>query len=329
LRLIYYLKPLSVGAINKSLPEWCFNLSKFHSQKLIEGMVLGDGCYMGGTTTERYYTSSIKLRDDFQRLCLHAGWGCNYYLKSKKGTKSMCLGKEITANADYWTITICKTQTNPIVNKYIKSGKRLDSWIDYNGKVYCCTVPTKDGIIFVRRNGKSVWSCNSKSAQKGTIGMIYPPEDMPYTVQDGIIPDIIINPLCMTSRMTISQLLENVLGKSCALEGKFGDATPFSSNSTSIAEEICERLHKNGYQRTGYERMINGFTGEMIDANIFIGPVTYQRLKHMVSDKLHSRSQGHVTTLTRQPLEGRSRDGGLRLGEMERDQISINAEITL
>jgi DNA-directed RNA polymerase beta subunit len=102
--------------------------------------------------------------------------------------------------------------------------------------------------------------------------------------------------------MTIAQLLESVLGKACCMEGTFGDGTPFTSNSTDIAESICKRLKENGFERHGNECLINGMTGEMIDAQVFCAPVFYQRLKHMVSDKLHSRSQGHVTTLTRQPL---------------------------
>ena len=115
-------------------------------------------------------------------------------------------------------------------------------------------------------------------------------------------------------RMTINVLLETLLGKSCLLEGTFGDATPFTSNSTNIAEKLCDRLQSNGYERHGWEELISGFTGEPIKAKIFTGPTFYQRLKHMVKDKIHSRSSGDVTLLTRQPLEGRSRDGGLRLG---------------
>jgi hypothetical protein len=165
LRLIYYLKSLSVGSVNKYLPEWCFNLDMYHSQKLIYGMTLGDGDFMKGTTTVRYYTSSIKLRDDFQTLCLHSGWGCNYYLKSEAGSSGGNIdGRQIISTEDYWTLTICKTQTKPLVNKYIKKGKKLDKWKDFDGKVYCCSVPTEDGLIFVRRNGKSIWCGNSRAA---------------------------------------------------------------------------------------------------------------------------------------------------------------------
>jgi DNA-directed RNA polymerase II subunit RPB2 len=157
----------------------------------------------------------------------------------------------------------------------------------------------------------------SRAAQKGTVGMTYRQEDMPFTIS-GITPDIIINPHCIPSRMTINQLLETVLGKSCCIEGTYGDATAFTSSSTNIAEKLCNRLGMNGYERTGKELLTNGFTGEPMGM-YFIGPVYYQRLKHLVSDKLHARATGPMTTMTRQPLEGRSRDGGLRFGEMERD----------
>jgi DNA-directed RNA polymerase II subunit RPB2 len=162
----------------------------------------------------------------------------------------------------------------------------------------------------------------SRAAQKGTIGMVYRQEDMPFTSQ-GITPDIIINPLCMPSRMTINQLVETALGKECVIKGIYGDATPFTEQSVNVADKLVKRLEQNlqghGFQSQGWERMYNGMTGEMIKTRIFIGPTYYQRLKHMVDDKMHARAQGNVTMLTRQPLEGRSRDGGLRFGEMERD----------
>jgi DNA-directed RNA polymerase II subunit RPB2 len=165
----------------------------------------------------------------------------------------------------------------------------------------------------------------SRAAQKGTVGAIVATVDMPRTAE-GIIPDIIINPAAIPSRMTVNQVLETVLGKACALDGGRGDATAFGSNSTNgAAERICERLKNAGlksgtmYGRTGLETMYSGTTGEMIEAQIFIGPTYYQRLKHLVDKKVHARSSGVVTTMTRQPLEGRSRGGGLRVGEMERD----------
>ena len=102
------------------------------------------------------------------------------------------------------------------------------------------------------------------------------------------------------------------MGKSTLIDGEFGDATPFTSNSINIAEELCDRLQKNGFERHGWEQLYNGFTGEPINAKVMTGPTYYSRLKHMVGDKIHSRSQGHVTTLTRQPLEGRSRDGTIK-----------------
>ena len=157
----------------------------------------------------------------------------------------------------------------------------------------------------------------SRAAQKGTVGMTYRQEDMPWT-SSGIVPDIIINPHCIPSRMTINQLMESVLGKSCCIEGDLGDSTAFTSSSVNIAEKLCKRLGMNGFERNGKEMLYNGFSGESMGMH-FIGPVYYQRLKHLVSDKLHARATGPMTTLTRQPLEGRSRDGGLRFGEMERD----------
>jgi DNA-directed RNA polymerase II subunit RPB2 len=128
---------------------------------------------------------------------------------------------------------------------------------------------------------------------------------------------------CIPSRMTVNQLLECILGKVCCAKGEYGDATPFTSSSTNIAEKLCNDLGMCGMDKHGLETMYNGMTGEIM-GQVFIGPVYYQRLKHLVSDKMHARSTGPVTTLTRQPLEGRSRDGGLRFGEMERDCMIVH-----
>lgn len=158
----------------------------------------------------------------------------------------------------------------------------------------------------------------SRSAQKGTIGMMFAQEDMPFTAS-GIVPDLIINPLCIPSRMTINQLIECLCAKVSVSTGKFCYSTPFSSHSQDCIEEITRKLESSGFERHGLEAMYNGFTGEMFSSLIFIGPTYYHRLKHLVSSKLHARNNGNFQALTRQPLEGRSRDGGLRFGEMERD----------
>ena len=156
---------------------------------------------------------------------------------------------------------------------------------------------------------------SSRHGQKGTIGNIISECDMPYT-SSGLKPDIIINPHAIPSRMTIGQLKETLLGKVLVELGLFGDGTSFGQLSIDF---IRKELLKVGYESNGNELMYNGQTGEQIETSIFIGPVFYQRLKHMVRDKQHSRSIGPMVNLTRQPAEGRSRDGGLRFGEMERD----------
>lgn len=155
----------------------------------------------------------------------------------------------------------------------------------------------------------------SRSAQKGTLGMVYRQEDMPFSHTSGIVPDIIINPHAIPSRMTMSQLMECIMGKACTMLGTYGDATPFTDLTM---EDIAKALDKTGLERYGNELLYNSRTGEMMETQIFMGPTYYQRLKHMVDDKMHSRSSnGPVVLLTRQPAEGRARDGGLRLGEME------------
>ena len=159
---------------------------------------------------------------------------------------------------------------------------------------------------------------SSRHGQKGTVGMLYRQEDMPFT-KDGIVPDIIVNPHAIPSRMTIGQLIECLLGKTGTVLGMDGDSTPFTElDPMKISDILTTHC---GMDNCGNEVLYNGLTGEQLLVNIFIGPTFYQRLKHMVVDKYHSRSTGPVVLLTRQPAEGRTRDGGLRFGEMERDCI--------
>jgi len=157
----------------------------------------------------------------------------------------------------------------------------------------------------------------SRCGQKGTVGQLIPERDMPFT-KNGLKPDIIINPHALPSRMTIGQLIETVVGKSCLQYGAFGDCTAFNNKGSKI-EEFGKLLIKYGYNSTGNEVMYNGFTGEQLNTEIFIGPTYYMRLKHMVKDKINYRARGPRTMMTRQTVQGRANDGGLRVGEMERD----------
>ena len=159
----------------------------------------------------------------------------------------------------------------------------------------------------------------SRAGQKGTIGLIIPECDMPFT-KDGMRPDIIINPHALPTRMTIGQLVETITGKACAIYGGFGDCTAFVNNGSKIGV-FGEMLAQEGYHSSGNEILYNGMNGEQIDAEIFMGPNYYMRLKHMVKDKINFRALGPRTALTRQPVSGRANDGGLRIGEMERDSI--------
>ena len=185
------------------------------------------------------------------------------------------------------------------------------NYVDRNGDGYTfCKVRTR-----THRKPVIGDKFSSRHGQKGTIGIILPEMDMPFT-KEGVRPDIIINPHAIPSRMTIGQLKETVLGKTLLSLGLFGDGTSF--NKLSV-KRICKELLKVGFESHGNEVLMNGMTGEQLESSIFIGPAFYQRLKHMVNDKQHSRSFGPKVVLTRQPAEGRSRDGGLRFGEMERD----------
>ena len=159
----------------------------------------------------------------------------------------------------------------------------------------------------------------SRAGQKGTGGLIVPESDMPFT-KEGLRPDLIINPHAIPSRMTIGQLIECVMGKACALLGGFGDCTPFINQGSKIGV-FGEVLTNMGYHSSGNELMYNGMTGQQIESEIFIGPTYYMRLKHMVKDKINYRARGPMTALTRQPVSGRANDGGLRIGEMERDSV--------
>ena len=159
----------------------------------------------------------------------------------------------------------------------------------------------------------------SRAGQKGTLGLIIPEDDMPFTA-DGIRPDLIINPHAIPSRMTIGQIVESLFGKVCTSYGGYGDCTAFQVKGSNYST-YAPLLVKAGFHSSGNQILYNGMTGNQLNADIYMGPTYYMRLKHMVKDKINYRARGPNTVLTRQPVQGRANDGGLRIGEMERDGV--------
>ncbi len=356
-QLVAYMSPLSVWAINKQLPEWVWSLSKEQCQILLHSMCLGDG-HMNGNTP-MYDTSSIKLKDDVIRLALHCGWAANAKIRSKAGTHKVIRGKDTVTNADAWRLTIIKTQLEPAVNKHIKNQQVAEHYV---GKVYCFTVPSH--IVYVRNsvselNGlqRPVWCGQSaRHGQKGTAGKIIPAIDLPFN-SAGVPPDIVVNPIAFTSRMTIAMIIETWTGKvvtstsplhdiaisdylldtdiadetddffdqsfTSSRSEEFNkifshpqhpqliDATPFRKNFSR--DVIRTEMGKYGCD-LGDEYFTDGITGKRTRCLAFFGPCYYQRLRHMVVDKIHARARGARTILFRQPMEGRVFGGGLRIG---------------
>lgn len=216
------------------------------------------------------------------------------------------------------------------VNNYDKVGKHKERELAYiqtirslgndNGKA----IDNKVALTLrFPRNPVIGDKFSSRHGQKGVLGIMFPTEDMPFS-ESGISPDIIINPHAFPSRMTIGMLVESMAGKSGALHGTFQDATPFSfheSGDKVSVDYFGEQLQAAGYNFYGSEALYSGVSGCVLQADLFIGVVYYQRLRHMVSDKYQVRSTGPVNELTRQPIKGRKRGGGIRLGEMERDSL--------
>ena len=318
---------LSIGSLNKYLPNYIWNLSQRQSRVLLEALLQGDGTtmqYKGEDSFSRYGTISVQLANDISRLAVHCGYSGIIKIAEEPtgipriGVRTMgtrAAGQEVSINT-YYKVSIIKKQNQPYINKK-SNDVNVEELIHYKGKVYCIEAPSSH-LYYMRESMHSpsqLIGNSSRHGQKGTVGNIIPECDMPFT-KDGLRPDVIINPHAIPSRMTIAQLKETLLGKVLLELGLFGDGTSFGNMDVKT---IADQLLNLGYESYGNELLYNGLTGEQLETNIFLGPVFYQRLKHMVNDKQHSRAIGPMVNLTRQPAEGRSRDGGFRIGEMERD----------
>ena len=269
--------------LDNLFPSWIWGLSSTKIKYLINGVFQNEA---------EFITSNRKILDNIQRVIIHAGY------QSK-----------MNINKNNYSIKLIKDNIHYRVNS------NVESMVNYNGQIYCCTSQT--GIICVRRKGITMWNGNSsRMGQKGTVGILLNHEDMPFT-KDGIVPDIIMNPHAIPGRMSMGQLIECVLGKIGAIEGHDIDGSSFNNIDVDNFPKI---LRKYGFNEFGEEEMRCGLNGKKILSKIFIGPTYYQRLKHMAEDKIHSRGgEGPTSLLTREPPKGRAQNGGLRIGEMERD----------
>jgi len=296
-KMAIYLKTLSTETtVEKRLPNWVWKLSQNQCRTLIQCITQYE---------KEYSTNSVDLADDIQKLALHCGWSANITVVQTNNNSVMYVIVITTENAKNY----------PTVNLGDRTQEK-EEIIDYfQGKVYCIQVP-ETHLFYVRKNGKSCWTGNSsRHGQKGTRGMYYTHEDMPFA-SDGRTPDIIVNPHALPSRMTVGMLLEGLLAKVACSAGEIGNGKPFRGLSM---EELGDELTKYGLQRHGNELLYDGFTGEAKEVAIFFADTFYQRLKHVTAHKMHARARGPKQILTRQPTEGRAKFGGLRIGEMERD----------
>jgi DNA-directed RNA polymerase II subunit RPB2 len=243
---------------------------------------------------------------DYSNLDEHGLIKINTLLDDKK----ILIGK-VTSNIE---------DPDTVIDSSVKPKKGQLGYVD---KIFITEGETGQRIAKVRIREERIPAIGdkfcSRCGQKGTIGLVIPEEDMPFT-KDGLRPDLIVNPHALPSRMTIGQLVESLLGKVGALYGSFGDCTAFN-NKGSKHVKLGEMLVNEGYHSSGNEILYNGQTGEQLYSEIYLGPTYYMRLKHMVKDKINFRALGPRTVLTRQTVGGRANDGGLRIGEMERDCI--------
>jgi DNA-directed RNA polymerase II subunit RPB2 len=274
----------------KWMATWVWTLSSDLAKSLLSGLRFADGCEKADRNV--IWTSSARFRDEIMRLALHAGYSTHFTVQHPIG--KICghdkEGREIIARHICWKISYTDNVrgSEPVLNTNRDVKKRY-----YNGKTWCVTMP--NGFIITRRAIRN---------KEGIVIQASRP---------------IITGQCIPSRMTIAQFMETLLGKVACELGCLGDGSPF--NDVTIEGLTSIMRDKLGMEPYGNEILYNGYSGSMMETSIFMGPCYYQRLRHCSADKIHSRSSGPLVMLTRQPAEGRAREGGLRFGEMERDCV--------
>ena len=268
----------------KWMASWTWDLSCSLAKSVLSGLRFADGCEKADRNM--IWTSSTRFRDEIVRLALHAGYSAHFGLQHEEGKIcGTCInGKDIIARHDSWKISYTNTSraSEPVLNAHRDIKKTT-----YNGRTWCVTMP--HGFIITRR---SIRNENGKVTQASRP---------------------IITGQCIPSRMTIAQLMETLMSKLGCMAGCLGDGSPFGETTVDdLAGMLRDRY---GMEPYGNEIMYNGYTGRQMETSIFIGPCYYQRLRHCSADKMHSRASGPLVMLTRQPAEGRAREGGLRFGK--------------
>lgn len=279
------------------------------------GYDIEDALILNKSSIERGFGRCEVYRSYKSSLKRYANGTCDRIVGTRGGDGIRCPG-EAVSDGDFFVY-----KESPINEKEYR----------FSGDVYKNQAPSIVDKVIVTRSGDDqfmVKTClrqtrvpevgdkfSSRHGQKGVVGLIVPEIDLPFS-EDGLIPDIVMNPHGFPSRMTVGKIIELISGKAAVLTGHRSDSTAFCEDKT---EHLSQVLVDHGYSYCGKDTFTNGVTGDIYEGYIFFGPIYYQRLKHMVADKMHARARGPRAMLTRQPTEGRSKDGGLRFGEMERD----------
>ena len=315
------LRPLSVGAVNKRLPEMVWDLSQAQARVLLAALVRGDGHVSRSCTM--YYTSSAGLADDVQRLALHAGYSSNILMHCPAGTvATFADGRTATASVDSLKVSIVMAKNEPMANHghCHWQNAQVERVERYTGPVHCLTVPS--GVFYIRRGGIPGWTGNSsRSGNKSITARLVSQADMPFD-ESGMTPDLIINPHSFPKRMVMGQLIETVVGVLCARRGAAADGTAFLPLDYPALERD---LVAQGLRPNGRTRLYHGATGAHLDVAITLGFILQQRLLKFVNDDEQCVGGAAPTDATTgQPLGGKHVQGGLRIGNMELDVLSAH-----